>query len=220
MILASLFVGAFLIGSIPFGFLAARAKGIDIRKVGSGNIGATNVNRALGWKAALAVFALDVLKGVVPTLVARLLVTEPFLGLPPEVWCFMVGLASMLGHIFSPWLGFKGGKGIATGLGVIIISAPIVAGIALLLFIVSVAATGYVSVGSIVAATSLPIVGWLVPGQPREMVWIFAAAALFLDWKHRANVARLIRGEEPKFAFKKPQQPAPEGEQDSRSPDP
>ncbi|MEZ0327899.1 MAG: glycerol-3-phosphate 1-O-acyltransferase PlsY [Fimbriimonas sp.] len=203
MTLFLLFLGAFLLGSIPIGFLAARAKGIDIRTVGSGNIGATNVSRALGNKAGYAVFVLDMLKGLIPGLVARQLITEPIGGLPPQLYWFLVGIAAFFGHMFCPWLGFKGGKGIATGLGALIAAAPLLALACFGVFFLFMIFTMMVSLSSLAAAVVLPIFGYLLPGEPRELVPIYICLSLLVFYKHRENIKRIRAGTEPKFQFKK-----------------
>jgi acyl phosphate:glycerol-3-phosphate acyltransferase len=202
-LLALLYVGAFLLGSIPVGYLAAKAKGIDIRTVGSGNIGATNVNRALGSKWGIAVFVLDVLKGLIPVLVARELIPQAMNGVVPQLWWIGAGACALLGHMFSPWLGFKGGKGIATGLGMVLGTAPMVAGICFAIFLGFMIPTRYVSLSSIIGVIALPFVGWFVPGEPRELVPLYILLTLFVIWKHRDNIKRLRDGTESKFTFKK-----------------
>jgi len=201
LVLAALYVASFLLGSIPFGFLVAKAKGIDIRTAGSGNIGATNVSRVLGSKAGSFVFALDVLKGVIPVLVARSMFPEPTFGLGSQVIWFLAGAMALLGHVFSPWLGFKGGKGIATALGALLAAAPPVGIIGLVVFLAVTVPTRYVSLGSILAAASLPISGWFLPGQDRELVPIYFVLAVLVILKHRPNIDRLKSGTESKFSF-------------------
>ncbi len=203
MILFFLYLGSFLLGSIPIGFLAARAKGIDIRTVGSGNIGATNVSRALGNKAGYTVFVLDMFKGLIPGLVARQLITEPIAGLPPQAYWFLAGLAAFFGHMFCPWLGFKGGKGIATGLGALIAAAPVLALACFAVFFVGMVFTRYVSGSSLAAAVALPIFGYFLPGEPRELIPVYLCLSLLVFYKHRENIKRLRAGTEPKFEFKK-----------------
>jgi glycerol-3-phosphate acyltransferase PlsY len=203
LILGFLMGASFLLGSIPFGFLIARARGVDIRTVGSGNIGATNVNRALGSRAGIAVFLLDVLKGTGPSLAARYLIPSTPWAVPPEVIWFGVGMCALLGHMFSPWLGFKGGKGIATTLGVLLATAPAVAIIGFVIFLIVALPTRYISLASIIAAATLPISGWFVPGEARELVPVYAALAAFVIYKHRPNIARLRDGTESRFSFKK-----------------
>lgn len=197
-----LLAASFLLGSIPFGYLIARAKGIDIRKVGSGNIGATNVNRALGSRLGLIVFALDVLKALIPVMVARQIVPQGVMGMPDQVSWFLAGAAALLGHMFSPWLSFKGGKGIASGLGAIVGTTPLVGGLCFVIFALVTAPTRYISLGSIVAVIALPILTLVIPGQARELAIIYAVFAVFIVVKHKENIKRIQNGTESKFSFR------------------
>ena len=208
MLILLLFVGAFLLGSIPIGFLAARAKGIDIRTVGSGNIGATNVSRALGNRAGYIVFVLDMLKGLIPGLVARFVIVEPLGGLPPQLYWFLVGIAAFFGHMFCPWLGFKGGKGIATGLGALIAAAPMLAMACFAVFAVFMAFPRFVSLSSLAAAVVLPVFAFVLPGEPRELIPVYLCLSLLVFYKHRDNIKRLAAGTEPKFQFRKRSEPS------------
>jgi glycerol-3-phosphate acyltransferase PlsY len=178
----------FITGSIPFGYLIARAKGVEIRKVGSGNIGATNSARALGTGWGIAVGLLDALKGFVPAYLAVLL--SPYPGI--------VGAAAILGHIFSPWLGFRGGKGVSTALGVFLaLSFPATLSV-MVLWVVMLLATGYVSVASIASLAALPLFIFLWGRLNPEISLISAAAAcaLVVFWAHRGNILRLAWGKE------------------------
>jgi glycerol-3-phosphate acyltransferase PlsY len=199
---ALLLIGSFLLGSIPFGYLIARSRGIDIRKVGSGNIGATNVNRALGSRLGILVFALDVLKALIPVLAARNLVPHGIAGIPEQVAWFLAGLAALLGHMFSPWLGFRGGKGIASGLGAIVGSTPIVGALGFVLFLCVTIPTRYISLGSIVAVLSLPVLVYAVPGQDHWLALIYGLIAIFIVYKHRENIHRIRNGTESRFSFR------------------
>jgi glycerol-3-phosphate acyltransferase PlsY len=203
MILVGLAIFAFLLGSIPFGMLLARAKGVDIRTVGSGNIGATNVVRALGPKVGLAVFALDVLKGTIPALIAKQVVQAPVGGVQIQTISMLMGVIAILGHMFSPFIGFKGGKGVATGFGAALGAIPGAALVGLAVISLTVALTRYVSLGSILAAISVPIVSMLVFRDSLQLLPILVVMAAFIIWKHRANIERLRNGTESKFAFKK-----------------
>ncbi len=203
MILVGLAIFAFLLGSIPFGMLLARAKGVDIRTVGSGNIGATNVVRALGPKVGLAVFALDVLKGTIPALIAKQVVQAPVGGVQIQTISMLMGVIAILGHMFSPFIGFKGGKGVATGFGAALGAIPGAALVGLAVISLTVAFTRYVSLGSILAAISVPIVSMLVFRDSLQLLPILVVMAAFIIWKHRANIERLRNGTESKFAFKK-----------------
>lgn len=198
-------IGSFFLGSIPFGLIVAKAKGIDIREVGSGNIGATNVARALGKKAGFFVLFLDALKGALPALVGGFLVSQPPFDLSVGTFfcdlSMICGFVAVLGHIFSPFLRFKGGKGIATGLGMLIGASPVIAGLALGGFLIVVAILRYVSLGSIFSVIVMVVSGHLLlPGRAVFLIayWIIA---LFIVFRHRDNIKRLISGEEKKFSF-------------------
>lgn len=191
------FVGAYLLGSIPFAVIITRYYGIDIFRVSSGNPGATNVARALGWKKAWPVLVLDIAKGLLPALFGRFVLHAG------QEWCLALGLAAVIGHCLSPFLKFKGGKGIATTLGAVLGAAPIVAlggfGVFLLIFL----ATRYISLASMAGVATTVVLGAFVPGESR---WLVPAYALLLVWivfRHKANVMRLLKGEEPKFYFSK-----------------
>jgi glycerol-3-phosphate acyltransferase PlsY len=191
-----LLILAYILGSIPFGVLIARANGVDIMKVGSGNIGATNVMRVLGKGPAFLVFFLDTLKGAVPAIAARYLFPDQ-----QEFW-LLAGAMAVLGHSFSPFLKFKGGKGIATALGMVIGASPIIAVSAFLVFAVTLAITRFMSIASMFAVVSTIPVGLLL----KESYWMIAGYVVLsslIIWRHRANIERLKIGKEPKFSFKK-----------------
>lgn len=193
----------YLLGAVPFGHLFAKAKGVDILSVGSGNIGATNVGRALGKTAAAIVFSLDVLKGLLPAILGRFLVPpDVFFGLTGAEVGLLAGALAVLGHMASPFLRFRGGKGVATGLGAMIGASPLVAFLALGAFIVVVALTRIVSLGAIISMPVMMVVGFMI-----ETSVIFRAMFVVLGgliiYRHRANMVRLLRGEEPKFSFAK-----------------
>ena len=190
-ILAALFL-SYLAGSIPFGLLFSRAVGKDVRKEGSGNIGATNVNRVLGKKLGILTLLCDVAKGFFPVYLASQF-------LPPaenrELFIALCGLATVLGHMFSVFLGFKGGKGVATALGVFLYFSPPAIGVALLIFIAVVAISGFVSAGSLAAAAVIPLLIWCFGGALSTLVAALGIAVLV--WvKHSSNIRRLLRGEE------------------------
>lgn len=194
--LALLLLGAYLLGAIPVGVLVARAFGVDIMKIGSGNIGATNVGRALGKKAMIPVFLLDLLKGLIPTLVARSLFPDR-----QEFW-FLAGAMAIIGHSFSPFLKFKGGKGISTALGMTIGTSPFVALCAFVLFSSTLATTRFMSLASIVGVISTLPLGIFFKDSP----WVLGGYGLmstFIIYRHRANLKRLKEGTEPKFTFNK-----------------
>lgn len=205
-----LFVVAYLIGAIPFGVIVCRAYGIDLFAVGSGNIGATNVKRALGDRWGLAVWVLDVMKSLVPTLVARSLIHERLGPLDPQTQWFLVGLAAILGHCASVFLRFRGGKGISTALGAIVGSAPVVAALCFGLFAIVLAVTRYMAIASIVGVSSVVVFSLLVPGNTPQLLPVYVLLSAFVIYRHRANLKRLRTGEEPKFGFgKKPKMPEP-----------
>lgn len=188
-----LLVGAYWVGAIPFGVLVAKRYGVDILSVGSKNPGATNVWRTLGKGPGSIVFAMDVLKGYVPAAIGLILLKDNYVALA-------AGMVAMLGHSFSPFIRFKGGKGIATGLGMLLGSTPLVAVSALGVFVVLVAATRYISFGSVVAAASMSVFGWAY-GEPLPIILALAFMGCFVVIRHKANIARLAKGSEPKFSF-------------------
>ena len=200
-------LGAYLIGSFPSAFLAGKANGIDLRTVGSGNLGATNVMRTLGWKWAAPVYVADMLKGLVPAgLLPWLVDTSYALGpslLGPhqsDTWAVVYGTAAIAGHAKPIFLLFRGGgKGVATGGGVFFALAPIPAIASTTLFAIVTMLTGFVSLGSLVAAAALPLFVGGLYGASHVNFAASCVIALFVFWTHRANIARLRRGEEPSF---------------------
>ena len=192
----------FVLGSIPFGYLIARSQGVDIRAVGSGNIGTTNVLRTLGKGPAALVFILDVAKGLVPAILARQLVGS-------QEAAFACGAAAIVGHSFSPFLGFKGGKGIATGLGMLLGASPLVAVSAFGAFFVTMALTLIVSVASVVAGFSVVCFG-LLYRESNVLLGAYVVLGLYILARHRANIGRLRQGVEPRFG-QKPGEPPPHG---------
>lgn len=209
---SGLLLGAYVLGAIPFGVIVARARGVDILQTGSKNPGATNVWRAAGPGAGLLVFALDFGKGLGPALFAT-----GYMGLP-AIWAFAAGMAATLGHLFSPFLRFRGGKGVATGFGMLVGTD---AGVALSVFgafLIVLSATRYVSLASLVASVMMVVFGQ-VYGLPSELVAAFAALAGLIFFKHRSNIRRLLDGTERKFDPRGPKvaasgqaQPVAEGE--------
>lgn len=195
---------AYLLGSIPFGYLVVKASGRgDVRETGSGGTGATNVTRRAGKGAGVLTLALDALKGAAAVLVARLVLTE---GFRVDWWVAAAAVAAVAGHCFPVWLGFRGGKGVATGLGVFALLAPLALLCALPVFLLVVWATRYVSLGSIVAAALVPFAVWALGARGyvrgEELLPVLTAAALggaLIIFMHRANIGRLLRGEESKF---------------------
>jgi glycerol-3-phosphate acyltransferase PlsY len=187
-------IPAYLLGSVPTSYVVARvAAGADLREHGSKNLGATNLYRLLGWRAAVPVALFDVAKGAAPVLAYLALVREP------AWWALVVGMAAVLGHVFSPFVGFKGGKGVATGAGVFLAYTPGAIGAAAVVWAGLVFSTGYVSVGSLLGALTFPVfVRLLYPG--REVAfWVAAAVALFIVFTHRSNIRRLLAGTEARF---------------------
>jgi glycerol-3-phosphate acyltransferase PlsY len=186
---------AYLLGAIPTSYLAARLiAGIDLREHGSRNLGATNLYRVLGWRYAIPVGLLDAVKGLVPVLVFAPRVS------PSQLFALVCGLTAVLGHVFSVFVGFKGGKGVATAAGVMLGLTPAALGVAAALWVGLVYLTGYVSVGSIAAAAVFPLAVYLLdpPSQP-AMLWLDIAVAAAIIWLHRGNIRRLLNGTENRF---------------------
>ena len=198
-------IAAYLIGAIPFGFLIGKMRGVDVRTVGSKNIGATNVFRTVGKKWGLLAFFCDVMKGLVPTLVAKMLYAETMPEMP-----ILVGISCVVGHMLTPYMKFKGGKGVATAFGALIALMPATVGIAFAIFALTFACSNYISLGSCVAATSLAVMVWIpfldhAGYKDLPLCILVTLIAAFIVWKHRSNIGRLVRGEENKiFLFKKP----------------
>lgn len=204
---------AYLLGSIPFGYLIVRlSAGTDVRETGSGGTGATNVTRRAGKVAGILTLVLDALKGAAAVVVARFIVGLPLFGdgghaLIPNAgaWVAAAGVVAIVGHCFPVWLKFRGGKGVATGIGVFLMLAPWAVAGAGLVFIVIVWLTRYVSLGSIVAAAALPVVTLVLHLLVRPtdgFTEIFSAgvvASLLIIFMHRANIGRLLSGTESKF---------------------
>ncbi|NLK00619.1 MAG: glycerol-3-phosphate 1-O-acyltransferase PlsY [Clostridia bacterium] len=181
----------YFIGAVPMAYLVGKyVKGMDIRKYGSGNVGATNAFRIFGTGPGLAVLMLDLLKGVAAVLIAR------YVGGP-----WFIVLASftvMAGHNYSIFLGFKGGRGVATGAGIILSISPLILLIALIIFVIIVVVTKYVSLGSIIAAFSIPLL-MLGFKQPAPELVLGLVAAIFVIYRHKPNIERLLNGTEPKI---------------------
>jgi glycerol-3-phosphate acyltransferase PlsY len=201
------FVVAYAVGSIPFGLITARlVAGIDIRKAGSGNIGATNVGRLLGVRYFVLVLVLDCLKGALPTLLLPCFLLPPHSGAALHL-AVMSGVAAILGHMFPCWLGFRGGKGVATALGVVLILAPQASAVATIVFAIGFAIARIVSLSSIGAACAFCVfeIAWLLPKPFGPETWSLAAFSiavpLLIVVRHRSNLGRLFRGEEPRFQF-------------------
>ncbi len=186
---------AFGIGSLPFGYWVGRLRGVDIRQHGSGNIGATNVFRVLGAKAGVAVLLLDAFKGWLPTFVVARATQS-------DVDALLIGAAAILGHTFSPFMRFRGGKGIATGLGVLLAAAPATAGVAFVVWLTAFGLTRWVSLGSILGAITVPIAAYWFGHSPAAVA-ILAVAAAIVVFRHRANIQRILRGQEPRLTWRK-----------------
>jgi glycerol-3-phosphate acyltransferase PlsY len=193
-------VAAYLLGAIPFGLLLTKLfGGGDVRKVGSGNIGATNVARAAGPLAGIFTLALDVAKGAAAVCLAARIANES------AAWMTIAGLAALVGHCFPVWLRFQGGKGVATAAGVFLVLCPLALLAAVVLFVLVVAFWRYVSLASISAAAAMPTLIYFLwaPHHAPPLVVTFGAlaAAILIVYKHDANIQRLVQGKEPKFSF-------------------
>jgi acyl phosphate:glycerol-3-phosphate acyltransferase len=210
MLLAALLIAAvaFLLGSIPVGYLLVRIFcKQDIRSVGSGNIGATNVLRAGGKGLGAATFVLDVLKGCSAVWLGAWLGGLLLPMLPNRDLQALAALCAVLGHMFTPWLRFKGGKGVATGFGVFLVAAPWAALSAIGLFAVILAITRFVSLGSIIGAASFPVFAWFMTRgeRPAFFIAVQCAVALFIIIKHHQNIRRLMSGTESQFGARRNQ---------------
>ena len=192
MIAAGLVLLGYLSGSIPFGLLLVRAsRGVDVRAQGSGNIGATNVARVAGKGLGAVVLVLDALKGALPVLLAAAVEGN---GAVPA----LVGVAAFAGHVAPPWLGFRGGKGVATALGVLAVLAPRAALAGAVTWAVVLAVLRISSVGSLLAGIVAVTVAWLVPGTPTSAAELTSVLFLAMLWTHRGNIGRLLRRGEPR----------------------
>lgn len=200
---ALILVAAYLLGSIPFGYLIVRAReGADVRETGSGGTGATNVSRRAGKRAGVVTLLLDAAKGALAVILARWLVADDF-GI--NWWVAAAAFIAVFGHCFPVWLKFHGGKGVATGIGVFLSLSPLAVACAALIFILVVAVTRYVSLGSILATAAFPLFVWLLSAYVRpmtELAPVMTAAvstAALIILMHHANIGRLIKGTESKF---------------------
>ncbi len=193
---------AYLAGSLPFAYLAGKLfKGIDLREHGSGNLGATNVFRVMGWKIASVVMLLDMAKGAIPVL----LLPPRFAPTNPELWAIAFGVAAIVGHVRSVFLLWKGGgKGVATAGGVFFALAPIASLISIAVFALVVYLSGYVSLGSLCSAVVLTVAVILTKGASSPVAIACALVTLFVFWTHRANIGRLRRGEENRVRRARP----------------
>jgi glycerol-3-phosphate acyltransferase PlsY len=191
----SLVLFAYFLGSVPFGILVARLfdRNVNLRETGSGNIGATNVARAAGKSAGILTLAMDVGKGVLPMVLAYMLLGENYF------WLSLVGGAAFLGHVFPIYLNFRGGKGVATAMGVILALSPVTTFLLVVLFALVVYFTRYVSLGSLCAAAALPILMALLGPPSRACVTLSLLIAFLVAYNHRENIHRLLSGQEHKF---------------------
>lgn len=200
---ALVLIAAYLLGSIPFGYLIVRAKeGADVRASGSGGTGATNVSRRAGKLAGVVTLLMDAMKGALAVLLARWLSSEDF-GI--NWWVAGASILAVIGHCFPVWLGGRGGKGVATGVGVFLSLYPIGVACAAVIFILTVALTRYVSLGSILAAAAFPLFVWLLSiyvrpvADPSPVMTAALVTGAIIILMHHANIGRLLRGTESKF---------------------
>ncbi len=190
-------LAAYLLGSIPTSYLVGRLRGIDLREHGSGNLGGTNAYRVMGPAAGVPVVLVDVSKGFIPTYFF-----PGWDGVASSDLALLYGVAAIAGHVWSVFVGFRGGKGVATGAGVLVALAPTSALVSLLVWIGVVSITRYVSVASLAAASLVPLTAWLTD-ESASTVLFCAAVAAFVWWTHRDNLRRLARGEENRFGQRK-----------------
>lgn len=191
----ALLLGAYLLGSVPFGLLIARLQaGVDLRRVGSGNIGATNVLRAVGKGAAALTVLGDLGKGALAVGIGRMLGVSPTL-------LALIALSAVVGHLLPVFLGFRGGKGVATTLGVVLVAMPAVGGLLALIWVTVAAVWRYSSLAALVAAAALPVLAWVLDGRP-AMVALAWALLFLVVLRHRENIARLWRGTEGRIGEK------------------
>jgi glycerol-3-phosphate acyltransferase PlsY len=204
---ASVLIVGYVLGSIPFGYLAGRLAGIDIRKKGSGNIGATNVVRVLGKLYGYPVFFLDFLKGLGAVKISLLITARvPPEWSSPEIFGIFAAVSSVIGHCFPVWLKFRGGKGIATSAGALFGLMPLATLVGLAVWIAVFWLTRYVSLASMAAAVALPLViailTRLKQGYGKALFYSSLCIAAVVIWRHHSNISRLIHGAEPRFTRK------------------
>jgi acyl phosphate:glycerol-3-phosphate acyltransferase len=206
--LAAAIVASYLLGSIPAAYIAGRWKNVDLRKHGSGNLGATNVIRVLGAKIGILVFAFDMAKGAAPVLYFPPLVGAHAAGLTglladPIILGIIFGVAAIIGHVRPIYLRFgKGGKGVATAAGVFVALAPLPTLLTLVIFGVVLMSSGFVSLGSLTSAAMLPLLLGITVGTRSPLFILSVVVAVFVFWTHRANIVRLRNGEEHRFGKK------------------
>ncbi len=188
-------VGAYFLGSLPTALLVVRwVTGKDVRLSGSGNVGGTNAARAAGMRIGAVVTIVDMAKGALPVMVMQWYD-------PSSRWLALSMLAAVVGHIFPVWLGFRGGKGVATGFGAFLVLAPVAAGVAFIIWLIVVGVGRYVALGSMVASACFPVLLYMLepPGEP--VMWAIVAVAALIVLKHRSNMENLIQGTEPRIGF-------------------
>jgi glycerol-3-phosphate acyltransferase PlsY len=198
-------VVSYLLGGIPWSLIVGkRFYGVDLRELGSGNLGATNVFRALGARAAISTLLLDALKGSVAVVIAGAIVSVGSYGATAHEWTRVAAmLAAVAGHSYSPYIRLRGGKGVATSAGALVVLTPIAFAIELVVFVTVVAASRMVSLGSLVAAALYPaLVLWLYPGNTPLLVTVCVLAVLVV-WRHRSNLVRIAKGEESKISLRR-----------------
>lgn len=186
-----LVVFAYLLGSVPSGYVLGKLAGVDVRNTGSGNVGATNVARVVGKRQGILTLLCDLAKGLLPVILAQRF------GFATTAIA-ATGIAAFLGHLYPLYLKFKGGKGVATALGVLLALAPLATGVALLVFAVVVGGSRIVSLGSIAAAAAAPVALWSLSYAP-ALVGLGVFLAVMIIWRHRTNIQRLLAGTEPRF---------------------
>ena len=205
--LTGVLLGSYLLGSIPFGYVAGKIRGIDIRKIGSGNIGATNVVRVIGKRYGYSVFVLDFLKGFGAVKISMSIATDARLEwASPEIFGILAAIASVIGHSFPVWLKFRGGKGVATSAGALFGLIPLAALIGIVIWVLVFWFTRYVSVASVVAAATLPLVILIMTRlnqiHGNALFYSSLGLAAVVMWRHRSNFSRLMHGSEPRFTRK------------------
>ena len=205
--LVTVLVASYLLGSIPFGYLAGEIAGVDVRKVGSGNVGATNVLRVLGKPYGYAVFALDFLKGLGAVKISVLIATHvpPEWG-SPDIFGIVAATSAVIGHCFPLWLKFRGGKGVATSAGALFGLMPLAMLVGVAIWILIFWLTRYVSLASVIATAALPIVIAIVTrlneSYGKALFYSSLCIAAVVIWRHHSNLSRLMRGREPRFTRK------------------
>ncbi len=191
---AACLAASYFLGAIPTSYLVARGlAGIDLRRHGSCNLGATNLYRCLGWRYAVPVGLFDIAKGTVPVVLIAPLASEA------TGFAVACGIMAVVGHVFSVFVRFRGGKGVATAAGVVLGLTPLALGIAFVVWAALVWLTGYVSLGSIAGALVLPLAVFVLSPEDRPLAWVYAGIAAFVVWAHRANIRRLLAGTENRF---------------------